>query len=67
MPISALALAISGTAVFGLLVSSIGFESLQSPLCRAARGSTVALAAITTHADDEYRATGSMTAMPLSQ
>ena len=67
LPVSALALAMGGTAAFGLLVLSIGCQSLQSLLCRTAGGSAAALAAITTHANDEYRATGAMTAMRLSQ
>jgi len=56
-----------GAAAFGLLVSSIGCQSLQPPLCRTAGGSAVALTAIATDANDEYRMTGTMTAMPLSQ
>jgi hypothetical protein len=67
LPVSALALAMGGAAAFGLLVSSIGCQSLQAPLRRAAGGVTVALAAITTHANDEHRAAGAMTAVPLSQ
>jgi hypothetical protein len=54
-------------AALGFLISAIGGQTLQPPLRRTARLSTVTLAAIATRANHEYRGTRAMTALPLPQ